>query len=267
MQASEILTAARTALSEMSQKVTGLIRALPDSSVPVPGSDWTVRDTAIHLVQGGRVYAELATGAPSPAADWNKETFATMAAEFIADIPETDPGKLAAMVGDAYDAFLEATAGRPGEQEVQYHGGLTYHLAGLACVLLGEPIIHGYDMATALRQPWPIDPVHAQLVLYGYSPLYAQVVNPATTAGLNAAYGIEVRGVGSMTVSFVDGHYQLAEAISGPVDCEISADPVAFLLVGCGRLSRFEAAAVGLLTFGGAQPDLAVGFPDLFVYP
>jgi uncharacterized protein (TIGR03083 family) len=267
MEPTEILSAARSALAEMSQKVTGLIRAVPDASVPVPSSDWTVRDTAVHLVHGARLYAELATGAPSPVPDWSKDTFARHAAEFIADIPETDPAKLAAMVSDAYDAFLDATAGRHGEQDVRYHGGLPYHLAGLACTLLGEPIVHGYDMATALYRPWRIDPGYAQLVLYGYGPLYAQVVNPATTAGLSASFGIEVRGGGSLTASFVDGRFQVAEGISGPVDCELSADPVAFLLVGAGRISRFEAVALGLLSVGGANPEMALGFPDLFVYP
>jgi len=267
MEPTQILNAARSALAEMSQKVTGMIRALPDATVAVPGSDWTVRDTAIHLVHGGRLYTELATGAPSPYPDLKKETVAALCAEFIADIPETDPGKLAALVGDAYDGFLDATAGRRGEQEVHYHAGLTYHLAGLACVLLGELVIHGYDMARGLGQPWPIDPAHAGLVLNGYAPLYGECLNPVTTAGLNAAYGIEVRGGGSLTVSFVDGRYQLAEGISGPVDCELSADPIALLLVGAGRLSRFEAVALGLLSFGGAKPELALGFPDLFVYP
>jgi uncharacterized protein (TIGR03083 family) len=267
MEPTEILKAARSALAETQQLVTGMIRALPDASAPVPGSDWTVRDTAVHLAHGARLYVELATGAPSPYPDLRKETIAAFCAEFIADIPETDPGKLAALVGDAYDGFLDVTAGRPGEQEVRYHGGLPYDLGRLACVLLGEAVIHGYDMATALGQPWPIDPVHAQLVLHGYGPAYGQCLNPATTAGLCATYGIEVRGGGSLTVSFVDGHYQLVEGISGPVDCEISADPVAFLLVGAGRVSRFEAVALGLLSLGGAKPELALGFPDLFVFP
>lgn len=267
MEPTEILNAARSALAETSQKVTAMIRALPEASTPVPDSDWTVRDTVVHLVHGGRLYAELATGAPSPVPDWRKETFAAFSAEIIADIPETDPGKLAALLADAYDGFLDVTAGRPGEQQVRYHGGLTYHLAGLACVLLGDAVIHGYDMATALEQPWPIDSAHAQLVLYGYGPLYGHCLNPETTAGHCAAYGIELRGGGSLTVSFIDGHYQLAEGISGPVDCQISADPVAFLLVGSGRLSRYEAIALGLLSLGGAKPELALGFPDLFVYP
>ena len=51
------------------------------------------------------------------------------------------------------------------------------------------------------------------------------------------------------------------------MDCELSVDPVAFLLVGTGRMSRYEAVALGLLSLGGAKPEMALGLPDLFVYP
>ena len=39
-----------------------------------------------------------------------------------------------------------------------------------------------------------------------------------------------------------------APAGSAPVDCVISADPVAFLLVGLGRITQWEAIALGLLS-------------------
>jgi hypothetical protein len=70
-----------------------------------------------------------------------------------------------------------------------------------------------------------------------------------------------------LIVRFVDGEYRLEGAGSGPVDTTISADPVAFLMVGSGRLSVSGAIALGLLTVGGDRPELAVGFPDLFLYP
>ena len=37
--------------------------------------------------------------------------------------------------------------------------------------------------------------------------------------------------------------------------------------VGSGRLSRYEAVALGGLAVGGKRPDLAFDFPALFVYP
>jgi hypothetical protein len=68
-----------------------------------------------------------------------------------------------------------------------------------------------------------------------------------------------------MTVRFTDG--ALGVEPPGPVDVTISADPVAFLLVSAGRLSRYEAIALGLLSAEGRRPELALGLPDLFVNP
>jgi hypothetical protein len=38
-------------------------------------------------------------------------------------------------------------------------------------------------------------------------------------------------------------------------------------MVGTGRLSRYQAIALRLLSVGGNRPDLAIRFPDLFLYP
>lgn len=266
MDATIILAAARTALAEQAHRIADLVRSCPDSAIAIPGSDWTIRDAAVHLVVMGYGGTEIATGTPSPYSDIGKEALAAVNAALIADIPETDPGKLAALLSEATDRFLDATAGRPGDQEVTFHCGLPFELARMVCTGLGEHLLHGYDLATALGAPWPIDPAHAGLVLYGYSPLYALMVNPATTAGLTAAYGIELRTGAAFTVRFTDGVYSM-EPPGGSVDCTLWADPVAFLLVGAGRLSPWTAIALGLLGAGGARPELALGFTDLFVYP
>jgi hypothetical protein len=46
----------------------------------------------------------------------------------------------------------------------------------------------------------------------------------------------------------------------------ICAHPVAYLLVAEGRISRYEAIALGLLSAKGDRPELAVGFWDLFMH-
>ena len=122
-------------------------------------------------------------------------------------------------------------------------------------------------MAVAAGHPWPIDPAQAALVLDTYAPSFRIILNPATTTGLNVAYEIELRGVGRSVTGFVDGEYRLEPADSGPVDCVISADPVAYLLVVAGRLSLSTAIALGLANAGGRQPELAWRFMDLFVFP
>jgi putative sterol carrier protein len=90
---------------------------------------------------------------------------------------------------------------------------------------------------------------------------------PQTTSGLTAGYRIAVRGGEQFTVRFTDGTYSLESGGSRPVDCTITADPVAFLLVVTGRLPAAAAIALRLWRLSGHRPELALGFTDLFVFP
>jgi uncharacterized protein (TIGR03083 family) len=263
-----ILTQARSALESTARRTVDLVRSLPDLDVPLPPpSVWTVREAAIHMVTYNDVYVEIAKGTPSPLALQARAPLAIENDRRIAEVSETDPGRVADLLAQGTARLLEATAGRSGDETVIFHENNAMDLAGMVCICLGEQLLHGYDIATAVEFPWPIDPVHAQLVLYGYGPLYPKVLNPVTTQGLTAGYGIELRGGSSVTARFAEGRLGLEPAVSGSVDCTITADPVAYLLVASGRLSQWPAIALGLIGAGGPRPELALGFVDLFEYP
>jgi hypothetical protein len=51
------------------------------------------------------------------------------------------------------------------------------------------------------------------------------------------------------------------------VDCRISADPVAFLLVGYGRVSQWPQIARGKMVAWGRKPWLGVKFRSLLRKP
>lgn len=266
MDATELLGRSRDAIAGATEKVADLIASIPDPLALAPDSPWTVRDFASHLILAGSVYTDIAQGVPAPFQS-TEPTY--LHAEFTrrnADIAETDPGKLSRLFVDGMEGFLDATSDIPGDTPVVMHGQNPFTLAGAAGVLLGEELLHGYDIATAIGRPWPLDPADSQLVLAAYAPALGFFLNPETTRGLSAGFGIELRGVGEMTVRFTDGVYGLEEG-GASVDATISADPVAFLMVGTGRLSRYQAIALGLLSVGGNHPHLAIGFQDLFLYP
>ena len=267
MDPTSILEAGRSAIAEVGADVAALLRSARSSDIRIPGADWTIREAAVHIINFSAVNADVAAGAPSPRLSVERDHVAADNLRRIADVPETDPDKLARLVVDGLDCFLEATAGRSGDVEITWHCGLQLGLAQLAGVELAELVLHGYDMALAVGAPWPIDPVHALLVLNGYGPAFGLVVNRERAEGLSAGFGIELRGGPSFTARFVDGEYKLEEPDAGPVDCTISADPVAFLLVGTGRLDPLTAVALGLLSAGGDHPELALVFNQLFVYP
>jgi uncharacterized protein (TIGR03083 family) len=267
MDPDDILAQARIALATLSAHTTDLLRSVPHSAAAIPGARWSVREAAVHLVNLAAVNTDVAVGLPSPRLSLGSEAVALDNDRRIADVPEADPEKLARLVAEAIDRFLDVTADRPGDQEVTFHCGLRINLASLACVELGEVALHGYDMASAVGFPWPIDPVHAQLILAGYGPCFGEVVNHERAQALTAGFAIELRDGPSFTVRFVEGVYSVEPPDSGPVNCNISADPVAFLMVGSGRLSPRAAGALGLMTVSGDNPELGLGFSDLFLYP
>ena len=269
MESSDLLAEARSALTATTGRVASLLRSLPSADVSIPNSAWTVREAAVHLVYMADVYTEIVTGTPGPIAGFDVATVARRNDERNADIPETDPGKLADMLITSTSRFAEVTAGRPGTETVRYveFSSRDIDLVTAAGVLLGEILIHGYDLATAVGAPWPISSSEALLVLAGYAPVIGMVTNPDTARGHTAGYDVDMRGGPRFTIRFVDGEYRLEPPDSGPVDCTISADPVAFLLVASGRVTQWEAIALGLLSAGGARPELALGFTGLFAFP
>jgi hypothetical protein len=262
-----VLTQARSALEATARRTADLIRSLPELQAPIPGSEWTVREAAVHLVNLAGIYTDIADGMPSPIDSMSREALGDQNARRLGDIPESDPEKVAGLLTEAVAGLLEATACRSGDQAVVFHAGVSLDLASLMCISLGEHLLHGYDIARAVACPWPIDPFHARLVLCGYGPCYGSWLNGELTSGLTTSYGIELRGGDAFTVRFAEGGCHFEPGHSGIVDCTISADPVAFLLVRSGRMTQWEAIALGLYSTKGPMPDLGLTFMDLFAYP
>ncbi|MGI8407888.1 MAG: maleylpyruvate isomerase family mycothiol-dependent enzyme, partial [Actinomycetota bacterium] len=68
-------------------------------------------------------------------------------------------------------------------------------------------------------------------------------------------------------VTVAGGEVTLSEVTDRPVDCRISADPVAYLLVGFNRTSQWSAIAKGQLVAWGRKPWLSLTFAKLFDSP
>jgi uncharacterized protein (TIGR03083 family) len=241
-----------------------LVASAADLSVLARGSRWTVREVAVHVAVGARAFADLALESnPSipGMADLSAEIERRMA-----DVSESDPGKLAALTQDAIEDFVDAWVDRPADHPVDW-AGCPITAATLAGVLLGEVVMHGYDMAYALGRPWPIDPGHAGLILGAYGPLFPLVVDPERAKDHSAGYALDLGGGPIVTLRFTDGVLGLEPPGMGPVDVTICSDPVTFLMVADGRLSQYEAIALGRMSATGDRPELAVGFKDLFFNP
>lgn len=262
MQADELLRADQAALDRARDRLSALIAAATDLEVPIPGSEWSARQAVAHLITATDLYGELANGTASPYPAMDPVVIANENSRRLADIGETEPAKLAALLDDGLERYLEILDGHAGGQQVIWHGGVRAELATLAGVLLAEALIHGFDIARALGRSWPIEAQDALIVLAAYGSCVPLAVDAERTRGLTASIELALEGADAVRISFVDG--QLSASDDVEADATLTADPVAFLLVRTGRLDRFPAFALGRLAAGGRRPELAVRFFDLF---
>jgi uncharacterized protein (TIGR03083 family) len=266
MEPARFLAAAREGFTITVERFARLMESVPDTSLAIPGSEWTVRDAAVHVAGSTRRMIGLARGEASTVPTADKDFLAARARKLIDENPETDAAKLADQIRGGLPRIMEVTAVLSGDQPIVFHGGLQLNLAELVALYLGEYLLHGYDIAVARGTPWAIDPDYAALAVGGFRTCYPGIFNATVAGGLAATFQRETPGTDPFVVRIADGTYE-QPATPTSVDCVISADPVTELLVMSGRLSQWAAIALGRLTFSGDRPEIGPRFNDLFVFP
>lgn len=252
---------ARAALADSARRTADLIRSIRDTSIRIPRSDWTVGEGATHLVVVMAWFSEWAGGGRSLTE--NLDELGSVNARAIAQIPERDGAPLADRLLANVDRFLDVSGPLPADSKIAWHEGYPLSLGALVWVGVGEMVVHGYDIASAVKQPWPIDPQLACQINQGAGDAWPLFVNRKKVKGVTASYAIRMRGGPKVVFRFVDGRLSVEPPSSKPVDCRISADPVAFLLLGYGRVSQWPQIAQGKIVAYGRKPWLGLKFRSL----
>lgn len=243
----------------------------------MPRLAWNVGEVGAHVAVTLRGYTEAANGDPGVIGPYisREGTFperlaAVTAGTLIAE-PERDPKAVGRLIGQRVEAFLAATEDRSGDERVStpfYGDGASLSLATATAMLVAEQVIHGYDVATAVGRPWPIEMVDAHLMLRALTSMMPLAANPATTAGKHATYRMTLRGGGPrLEVRVDDGTVTAGPAGPGRVDCHLSADPATLVLVVYGRIGQWSPILRGKLAAWGRKPWLGLTFTNLFFNP
>jgi len=262
------------ALRNAADRTARMVRTVPDGAVRVPGMDWTAAETAAHMVGDLSFFASFLTGQrdardyldEGPGGPTASEHNAAVNNRQLREIPERDMPRLADAIVAAAEEFAAVAAGRPDSDRAVVTNGMSMTVPVMSAVLLGEQVIHGLDIARAVGLPWRITAQDALLVLAGALAIVPEYVDRRAAAGRHVSYELRLRGGPRYRLSFDDG--TLSVTAPGPkADCVISADPVAFLLVGYGRTGQWGQIIRGKLVAGGRKPWLALGFSKLLASP
>jgi len=261
------------ALREAVGRSADLWRQIDKPDAPAPGLSWTAAETAAHVVGGLRDYTQALrrhangymTHANRPMESPSRLS-AKVNARHLEEVPERSLHRLADMLEFAADTYLNTAAAADLTAEIATPNGLVIGPSTMAALLLGEQLVHGLDIARTARIPWTITAADALLVFPGALTVMPQYLRPRRAAGLHISFELRMRGGPGYRMAVDDGTAVITAARE-KADCVITADPVAFLLLGYGRISQLSPVLRGQLRPGGRKPWLAMKFGTLLSSP
>jgi len=132
---------------------------------------------------------------------------------------------------------------------------------------LGELLVHGLNLARARQRRWPIRAEQAVAVFDGLIPALPAFARPSVAARATGVYHIHLRGGPHYTLEVKAGDMRVDFGRPQRAQLHVSADPLAYLLVGYGRVSRWSAPARGKILAWGTRPWLALRLANLIEQP
>jgi len=162
---------------------------------------------------------------------------------------------------------LPSGPGVDGAGPVPYLGALEVPPADLYAAVLGEMLVHGYDIALAGHRGWPIDPDAAAAALRGGNAARPAWVDPARACGLIGRVELRARDQPHCRWQFDEGRLEVAPAEPWRPDVVISAPAAELLLFLHDRMSPWPALATGRVRMWGRRPGLAARTATAFRCP
>ena len=234
----------------------------------VPRLTWSMGETAAHLVHVTRGFGDMAWGVPREEASLTFDQISSINWRGIRAVGTTDPVELAAALEAATERTVAGFRALRGDRRLPYVAGFSVTAATAAGMFLGELLVHGYDIARVLEKPYSTDPAHARLVLAAATELAPHRVDRRNARGLTATYGITVRGGEQYLFVFERGMLTVKPWSSDArIDCHFSAEPVAMLLVGYGRIGWVWPSLRGEIRSWGRRPWLGRRYQRLLLRP
>jgi uncharacterized protein (TIGR03083 family) len=216
------------ALQTVAGRIAGMIRELPDTTVPIPRSDWTVGEAAAHLAVTNEWAVALFTGEEDMKyGDGTLQSLSVANAHHLSEFQDRDGSRLADLIVSRTEAFVQTASTLPSNRMFQTPMG-RIDTATATSYILTHLMIHGSAIAKALNKPYPIDPVHLELALPFLRYVMPSLLDKRAAGRLKACFDLRLRGGSSFAVVVQDGEAIVESIPSRRVDCHISADPVAF---------------------------------------
>lgn len=255
--------AARRAVARAAPRLTAMLRAATKPDAPALG-EWDVTQLAAHISHVMDAITAMSRGGGNVIEDI--AGLGTLSKIMVAGEGRRPLPELADRIDASVAAFLAAMeeAAAAGDSSRSWLvQGTEMPLSVLTCHMLNELTVHGRDIAVGLGVPWRIDKNDAALILQGFvfpalHTLGRDMVVQERAGDLRARFEVRLRGDGRAWAYFDNGVFSVEASPQGPVDCHLSVDAEAFLLVAWGRINQWSAIPRGQLLAWGKKPWLGL---------
>jgi hypothetical protein len=246
------------AIEEVLPAFTELVRRNPGVTAKAVGS-WTLPEVACHISHVIEKDTDALARRQLPFVELSPRAVAVWTGAMLAEDPERDVTVLADRITALGSAFLELRA-KPPAEPVTWVGGTQLPPSAVACHLLEELLVHGYDVAKAARARWCIEPAHAALAIVGAA---LPIIAASPESWLSRSYDplvrarveFRLRGFERYALVLDDGLHVEIPPTSSSADAHLSADPAQLLLVMLGRESHWRALRRGKVIVWGRRPQ------------
>lgn len=263
------LADALAVLERLGGRFAALVEGIAAPDAATHGLEWTLAETAVHVLQAFREYLSSARGdvTPSPEPIDNIPAYvARVNREQIDAEPERGPAALAGMLRDAITALVDWARAAGPEHVVTFAAGYSFDTTTTACSLIAELVVHGYDIARTTGDRWDVDRHSATLAVYATSAALDLALDRRAAAGEHVHVDLRPRGGRPFSIRIEHGR-AWTEAAGGRPDVHLSVDPLAYLLVGFGRVGLVGPSLTGKLILWGRRPWVMLRMPKMFLNP
>jgi uncharacterized protein (TIGR03083 family) len=255
------------AVQSVAAKVADMVEPVADTNIPLPRSEWTVGEAAAHLAWAQESFTRILRGETVRHGDKTRESLAEANIVVLNQYTERGGPRLAELIVEWTRAYVQSAASASPDLTVDTPMG-SMNVDTCSAYVLTHLMMHGWPIAQALGKGNPFGPAEVEQSLVFITYVMPSIVDEEAARGFTACYDVRFRRGPRLGFMFDDG--QLTIAAPAPTrrpDCHISADPVAFLLVGSGMVGQWGQIARGRLMTWGRKPWLALKFTGLFHPP
>ena len=252
------------ALRRISPWLQTNLRQVSDPNQAVPGLAWTVGDVAAHVAALSRTYRELIAGGPAFALPVARRH--EVIADAMRQVPERDLTYLSNRIADDLGAIASIIESSPDRGLGNWYAGTRLALSSLAGLVLGEVLVHGWDIGTAIDADTTLDPRACRLAsLAALAPTPLLLTTRGTQAVFSVAFRVHEH---EPTALFFDrGNATIVVDATVRADVSFTARADRLLLWSYGRSGQLRPFLTGSVRVGGRRPWLLLRVPQWFEAP